>query len=171
MKAKYIFIAVLYVAGLFTSCSGDEKDPTSPAVPTASFSIQSTDGKTLKDGAEILVNELDEYGELKMAAWVVNNTDKPIKLTVSQQITSTDFDDITRYASYCWDICYNLPAPATSAERTWAAGEIFKGFSGDIKEFDTTDTPSFETVIEYTIKNTESGESQKIKGHFKYKKE
>lgn len=169
MNTKSFFIAILSMAGLFVSCSDNESD--NEKEPVTSFSIQSAAGKTLKDGEEISVNELDEYGELKMVAWVVNNTDKPLKLTVSQRIVSTDYKDIANFASYCWDICYNVPAPETSAEQTLAAKEVFKGFSGDIKDFDVATTPSFETVIEYTIKNIDNGESKKVNGHFKYIKE
>ena len=170
MRTLQTLFTSLCLATMFISCSDDDKQPAGPDSKT-DFYIRSPDGKMLKDEDEIRVEQLDEAGELKRMAWVANNTDKPMKLTVSQRIVGTDYDEIANYMSYCWDICYNLPAPATSAQRTWAAGEVFKDFSGDIKNFDLTTTPGFETIIEYTIQNTANGESRKVRGHFIYKKQ
>lgn len=170
MRTLQTLFTCLCLAAMFISCSDDDKQPTGPDSKT-DFYIMSADGKMLKDGDEIRVDQLDEAGELKMTAWVANNTNKPMKLTVSQRIISTDYGEIANYMSYCWDICYNLPAPAISAKRTWAAGEVFKDFSGDIKNFDLAATPDFEAIIEYTIQNAENGESRKVRGHFIYEKQ
>lgn len=184
-RMNFLGLMLICWAALFVSCS-DEKTqaeddkkqpevPVTPPAPTQSFSLLSADGQVLEDGAEIRVTKSsadlsEESAGMKMIAWIQNNTDADLKLTVSYSLVDTNYADLLQIFRYCWTICYDPGnSPETSAERTFPAQELFKDFYGSIEPEDAT--PSFDAVIEYTVTNTENGDTQKVRGHYIYTKE
>lgn len=177
MKTIHVLGLMLCMAMVSVSCSDDKEEPKDDS-KTASFSILKPDGTVLKDGDMLVINEFldgttleDGNAMMKIDFHIKNNTDKALKLkVVGHEINSSQYDKVYQMATYCWNLCYDAPAPTASDERILESNEVFKNFYAEIQNF-TEDTPSFDAVITYTIQNVENKETHTVKGHYIYTKQ
>lgn len=178
MKTIHVLGLMLCMAMVSISCSDDKNEPKNPETSTGSFSILHPDGTVLEDGDMLLVDNQfvdgstpdDGNGMMKIDVHVRNNTDKALKLkVVGHDIISTQYDEVHKLATYCWNFCYDAPAPTPSDERELESNEVFKGFYTEIQSISEV-TPSFDAVITYTIQNVENKETHTVKGHYIYTK-
>lgn len=160
------------IAGV-TACSDKDgdSDPTPPEAQ-GDFSLTAPDGTFYTNGQTVSVTSVDATGTMRLEFGVKNNTKKQITLTMGQKIVSSNYAEIAKHATFCWDACYSqLPlSDGFTANQPVAAGGAPLGApSGDIMYIDAA-TPSFEAKVEYTVTNSATGEKRTLVGLYKYTK-